>query len=354
LISFEKYRTLRRNRNAVTLVRNIPGTGPTPISVRVLASPAIEAVVAFWTQAVEVEEVESYAEVEALRAIWAKTEDISDDVAWMARNYASTWCALIPVIDELEADDLATVADHLHGLSAEAVAGLIGVAWHDHEHCDADCEKGEHELGEPAEVKTRVVRSLRAVHERVGEDIAGYEPKLKHTSELIRFLKRRMGLDQLVETVTNGVAYEAEAGVREVVLTPSALLRPWNLLFLFGDSRYIVHPISEDSVDAEDDTPPSWMIDMFKALGDERRLKIMRHLRETDGATLGELSEYLGLAKSTTHHHLRTLRAAGLIRARLMQGEKKEESLYELRENLLPDVVGLVGEYLLADSTQSS
>jgi len=338
----------------VTLVRNVPGTGPTPISVRVLASPAIEAVVAFWTQAVEIEEVDTYAEADALRALWAKTEDIGDDLEWMRRNYAATWCALIPVIDDLEAHDLATVADHLDGLEPVDVADLIAVAWHDHEHCDADCEKGDHELGDPGEVKTRVVRTLRAVHERVGDDLATHEAKLKHSSELIRFLKRRMGLDQLVETVTNGVAYEAEAGVREVVLTPSVLLRPWNLLFLFGDSRYIVHPISDDSIDAEEDTPPSWMIDLFKALGDERRLKILRHLRETDGATLGELSEYLGLAKSTTHHHLRTLRAAGLVRARLLQGEKKEESRYEIRENLLPDVVGLVSEYLLADPTERS
>lgn len=338
----------------MTLVRNIPGSGPTPISVRVLASPAIEAVVAFWTQAVEVEDVDSYAEVEALREIWGRTEDIADDLAWMGRNYAASWTALIPVIDELEAHDLATVADHLDGLAPSAVADLIAVAWHDHDDCGEECEKGDVELGEPDEVKERVVRTLRGVHERVGDDLGGYEAKLRHSSELIRFLKRRMGLDQLVETVTNGVAYEAEAGVREVVLTPSALLRPWNLLFLFGQSRYIVHPISEDSVDAEEDTPPSWMIDMFKALGDERRLKIMRHLRETDGATLGELSEYLGLAKSTTHHHLRTLRAAGLVRARLLQGEKKEESRYEIRENLLPDVVGLVSEYLLADPTEHS
>lgn len=337
----------------MTLVRNIPGSGPQPVGVRVLASPAIDGVVAFWAQAVEAEDLASYAESDLIGELWSATEDIRSDLDWMARNHAGAWSALIPVIDDIDAADLGAVADHLAGLSPEAVVEVVRAEWHDHSHCADECTIGHVDLGAPEEVKATIVRALRGVHERVGDRLAEFEPKLRHSSELIRFLKRRMGLDQLVETVTNGVAYQAEAGVREVVLVPSVLLRPWNLLFLFGSSRFIVHPISDDSLDADADTPPTWMIDLFKALGDERRLRILRHLRETEGATLSELCEYLDLAKSTTHHHLRTLRAAGLVRTRFGADGKKEESRYELRENLLPDVVGLVSDYLLAGPTEN-
>ncbi len=337
----------------MTLVRNIPGSGPTPVSVRVLVSPAIEAVVALWARTVEHEDVDAYSEESAIRHLWSLVEGLDDDLAWMGRSHGAAWTALVPVIDEIGATDLGDIATHLAGLSPGAVAAIVEESWHDHDDCADDCELPVVELGPPAEVKERLVGALSAVHERLGDELAGFEPKQRHTQELIRFLKRRMPVEQLIEAVTNGVAYHAEGGVSEIVLVPSALIRPWNLLFLFGSSRYIVHPISEDSVDADADTPPSWMLDLFKALGDERRLRILRRLREVDGATLGELVDYLDLAKSTTHHHLRTLRAAGLVRTRVVSGKSKEDTRYELRADLLPDIMGLVGEYLLgpADHT---
>lgn len=337
----------------MTLVRNSPASGPTPVSVRVLVSPAIEAVVAFWARTVELEDIDAYSEAPAIRHLWALVDGLDDELAWMGRSHGAAWTALVPVIDEMGAADLGQVAAHLAGLSADAVAAIVEAAWHEHDTCGDECGLPVVELGPPAEVQERLVGALSAIHERLGDHLADFEPKQRHTQELIRFLKRRMPVEQLIEAVTNGVAYHAEAGVSEIVLAPSALIRPWNLLFLFGSSRYILHPISEDSVDADADTPPSWMLDLFKALGDERRLRILRRLREVDGATLGELVEYLDLAKSTTHHHLRTLRAAGLVRTRLVSGKSKEDTRYELRADLLPDIMGLVGEYLLgpADPT---
>ncbi|MEX1288357.1 MAG: helix-turn-helix domain-containing protein [Acidimicrobiia bacterium] len=338
----------------MTLVRNLPSSGPTPMSVRELASPVIEVVVAFWARTVELEEVDTYSEEAMIRRLWERVEGLDDELAWMDRSYGAAWTALIPVIDEIAAVDLGDVATHLDGLTPDAVRAIVEESWHDHAECGDECDRPDVELGPAPEVKDRLVGALSAVQERLGDELAEFEPKQRHTLELIRFLKRRMPVEQLIETVTNGVAYHAEAGVSEIVLAPSALIRPWNLLFLFGSSRYIIHPISEDSVDADADTPPSWMLDLFKALGDERRLRILRRLREVDGATLGELVEYLDLAKSTTHHHLRTLRAAGLVRTRLVSGKSKEDTRYELRADLLPDVMGLVGEYLLGPADQTT
>ena len=52
-----------------------------------------------------------------------------------------------------------------------------------------------------------------------------------------------------------------------------------------------------------------------RALGDERRVRILRRLVAGE-ASLGELAETAGLAKSTAHHHLAHLRAAGLVTLR--------------------------------------
>ena len=49
-----------------------------------------------------------------------------------------------------------------------------------------------------------------------------------------------------------------------------------------------------------------------RALGDGRRVRILRRLVEGN-STLDELAEAVGLARSTTHHHLTQLRAAGLV-----------------------------------------
>jgi hypothetical protein len=118
-----------------------------------------------------------------------------------------------------------------------------------------------------------------------------------------------VSIGQLIETVTNGNSYTAEAGVEVLVLVPSVMVRPWNLLFRFGGAQYFVYPASDEAVHADSDTPPSWMTQMAKALGDEKRLKVLRHL-SSGPKTLSELTEYLGVAKSTTHHHLRSLLAA--------------------------------------------
>jgi DNA-binding transcriptional ArsR family regulator len=53
---------------------------------------------------------------------------------------------------------------------------------------------------------------------------------------------------------------------------------------------------------------------LHKALADDKRLRILKLLAGSD-MTLQQLSDAVGLAKSTAHHHTVILRSAGLIRA---------------------------------------
>jgi len=61
---------------------------------------------------------------------------------------------------------------------------------------------------------------------------------------------------------------------------------------------------------------------IFNALADETRLKIVKRLSEQE-CSVEELVQLLGVAQSTTSHHLRVLKEAGLI-----QGDKRGRSIY--------------------------
>ena len=61
---------------------------------------------------------------------------------------------------------------------------------------------------------------------------------------------------------------------------------------------------------------------IFSALADETRLKIVKRLSEQE-CSVEELVQLLGIAQSTTSHHLRVLKEAGLI-----QGDKRGRSVY--------------------------
>ncbi len=61
---------------------------------------------------------------------------------------------------------------------------------------------------------------------------------------------------------------------------------------------------------------------MFNGLADETRVKIVKLLSKGE-FTVDELVEFLGVAQSTTSHHLRVLKEANLIR-----GEKRGRNIY--------------------------
>ena len=61
---------------------------------------------------------------------------------------------------------------------------------------------------------------------------------------------------------------------------------------------------------------------MFNGLADETRVKIVKLLAKGE-FTVDELMEFLGMAQSTTSHHLKVLKDANLIR-----GEKRGRNIY--------------------------
>jgi DNA-binding transcriptional ArsR family regulator len=65
---------------------------------------------------------------------------------------------------------------------------------------------------------------------------------------------------------------------------------------------------------------------LTKSLADENRLRILRFL-VAGGKSFTEIVQYIGLAKSTVHYHMVSLRSAGLVRVHLSTESGERYSL---------------------------
>ncbi|MBU1225726.1 MAG: ArsR family transcriptional regulator [Actinobacteria bacterium] len=163
---------------------------------------------------------------------------------------------------------------------------------------------------------------------------------LQQDAEHKRSLARRMEPERLVETATNGITVAVRPDLDEVVLVPTVVMRPWVIIAEWGGKRIFCYSVAEENLGHDGSKPPAWLVQFYKALGDERRLTIMRRL--ADGpASFGDLVELLDLAKSTVHHHIRQLRAAGVVRVTM--GEDKE---YSLRAGTAPEATRMLEDFL--------
>jgi DNA-binding transcriptional ArsR family regulator len=172
-------------------------------------------------------------------------------------------------------------------------------------------------------------------------------PIIERDAEAKRDLIRDLPLDQFVTTATNGVEFAPRPGIDRVVMIPSFVNRPLVSYLEFGETMLIIYPVADESLSADSNTPPLRLVRLSKALGDEKRLRILRALADGE-KSLMELAEMFGLAKTTMHHHMIVLRSAGLISVGV--GSKR----YRLRHETVPDVGALLSGYLGAASGPSA
>jgi DNA-binding transcriptional ArsR family regulator len=146
-----------------------------------------------------------------------------------------------------------------------------------------------------SEVEDRVRRSLeRDLSDRAGD-------------------LRRLEPAEMVERTTGGIRFLADTGVRRVILAPSYFARPFNYIYAANGWRLFCYPIADEALGGADQIgPPPSAVRLYRALGDETRLRILRLLADRDHY-LTELAQQLELSKPTVKHHLAQLRAAGLV-----------------------------------------
>lgn len=76
------------------------------------------------------------------------------------------------------------------------------------------------------------------------------------------------------------------------------------------------------------------MNDIFKALADPTRRKILKMLREKD-LTAGEISEAFNISKPSISHHLNLLKQADLV----LSEKQGQNVLYSLNTTIFQDIV---------------
>lgn len=183
------------------------------------------------------------------------------------------------------------------------------------------------------EVADLIERWDREVFSEIGAQL---EPELKASAQSVARLARQLPWDRLIIKATRGVEYRREPWIDSVVLVPSVLGRPWVDIADYGATKFFFYPAGSESA-----VPDTQLVDLYKALGDETRLRILRLLAGGE-SSLTEIAQKLGLAKSTVHGHMRILRIAGLTRS--VVGD--EGKGYVLNDR--PDLNSLLDSYLKA------
>ncbi|WP_085994197.1 ArsR/SmtB family transcription factor [Oceanobacillus senegalensis] len=119
--------------------------------------------------------------------------------------------------------------------------------------------------------------------------------------------------DQFVEWATDGVKYPPEPSVHKVLLIPHFIYRPWNVEADLEGVKVFYYAVANESISGESKfVPNKLLVQRFKALGDETRLKILKLIKEKN-VSLQELTTKLDLGKTTVHHHLKILKSARLV-----------------------------------------
>jgi DNA-binding transcriptional ArsR family regulator len=194
---------------------------------------------------------------------------------------------------------------------------------------------------DPVETRGRLVAILRRWY---GEVFHSQEsellPILLRDAEARRSLATSMPVERLIETVTNGWEYIAESGIRHVLLIPSVVIRPQVHSLDHHDVKIFCYPVADEYMMVDPEAPPARLMRLVKALGDERRLRILKRLA-TGRYTLQQLADHFEVGKTLIHHHLVVLRGAGLVQLR--GGDNRK---YGLRRDAIADLTPLLESYL--------
>lgn len=193
---------------------------------------------------------------------------------------------------------------------------------------------------EPEVMKTTLLFIIQQWYERVFRSSEQQIlPLLEHDAAAKQALQQTLSPERLIETATNGVMYVPEPGMRRVLLVPSFIGRPTNDIIQYQDITIFCYPIADETVAQSNQDPPTRLVRLYKALADEKRLRILKVLK-MHSSSLQELADEFGIPKTTMHHHLIMLRTAGLVMAH------SDDKMYSLRPQMLSEVSTLLNAYL--------
>jgi DNA-binding transcriptional ArsR family regulator len=221
---------------------------------------------------------------------------------------------------------------------AEAIAELLRAYA---EYIDpGKCATAERVLvSDPADGKRELLALFSGWYEHVLPQIAPATASLaERDAEAKRELVKSVPPEQVVERLAPGIQWAPGPEIDRVVLFPAYSPRPWVYMSEYKRVKIFCYPITLDREPAAPGDPAE-LVRIYKALGDGSRLKLLKRLQEGP-ISLTDAAKEVGLAKSTTHHHLAILRQAGFV---LIQ---EGDDTYRLRPDLRPEPGALLESYL--------
>lgn len=200
------------------------------------------------------------------------------------------------------------------------------------------------------ELSALVVGILRDWYESVFRDLfAEIRPILDRETERLRGRAREVPLEAFLREVSNGAEVVQAPGVDEVALFPTWVFRPSNIIWEHGTSLLLGVAVPPEHLSIDPEDPPDRLVRLASALGDERRLRILRKLT-TGSYSLHDLSRHFGLPKTTLLHHLAILRSAGIVKNGSGSGTNGR---YSLRSGTPVELHRLLDAYLPAAHARS-
>ncbi len=123
----------------------------------------------------------------------------------------------------------------------------------------------------------------------------------------------KLGPEEFVEWATDGTRYYPEPSVFQVLLIPQYIYRPWNVEADLEGVKVFYYAVANENISSDNRYVPNKMlVQKYKALGDENRLKILKIVKEKS-LSLQELTDELKMGKTTVHHHLKILKSARFV-----------------------------------------
>ncbi|KZZ86166.1 ArsR/SmtB family transcription factor [Bacillus sp. SJS] len=284
-------------------------------------------------------------------------EEMLDHLDYAEKN--NTWKALLQLLHEEDFEDLSSFAASINSLSDEAFkciclpflgsrlqktrkeaaggdeASLLelqkAASWNPFfpAYIELVCKE------DPGKLKKHLLHMLTGWYEAaVKPDEERINRILKRDVESKSKMAAKMKPEPFVEWATEGRIYPPEPSIHHVLLIPHTIYRPWNIEADFEDTKVFFYPASNESIYPNDPfIPPASLVQKHKALGDEIRLKIIKML-SVKGRTLQEVTDELGMGKTTIHHHLKTLKGARLVEVKESKYFLRQVSLQALSEEL--------------------
>ncbi|NOV00998.1 winged helix-turn-helix domain-containing protein [Paenibacillus planticolens] len=159
------------------------------------------------------------------------------------------------------------------------------------------------------EERDRFVDLLSAWQEQYMSQWKGMEGIKEGALQIEEALKASMKPEDVVEKFVTGMRIELSQ-VKKVCLIPAYHFRPLHTFVVYLDKIYVLYPIAIEA-------PTTFTVSATaKALSDEKRLDILQLLSEKR-RSFTEITKEIGGAKGNVHHHLMTLRMAGLVSVHL-------------------------------------